>query len=556
MKTYDYTKIDFPSIEVQRTPKQLQKITDLYRACKFEEAEILLDKAGLQTHQTADIMAQLTFFQWNFDKAVEYILEYYAWLGEWYSGNKKGYTEKMLAFSLLKATPKVREEAIEVLQHMYDSFTEEQLKDFKHYRQFAAIPRIIDIANGNAENYYHTYKPCESPKEFSEVLNDYAKYHDSQLKALRCSPEEDAFTVRDLLILIEDRGKTDDFIRLYEKHCQSSKLSESNHMVAIKIYMYLKEYERAKNAVVNCIKYTWYPIEYTDVMPLSIFYDYSFMELFTKELFEEIFHIPKGVDIETKLQSESLISNKNFDVIFHSPHENTISKAASSSQMNSVTEPISSLNELENKAALNTASGVVLDISKLSIPSGKLVAADLVFGLTKETYPYYAKIPKGEYHVQSLFINKKIAMMKVNFTDVPAVKYINAIVGNESQAEIDELEKGTYFGFEIESGIVTIVDDKVKREFFKYLNKWKKKNKKGDFYADCIEIKLEEASKIFPEFQSEKGSYIDFVIPDTEYHMPVFRIEDKIENCPVFMGYDSKGKVCSMVIEFINKFQY
>ena len=74
MTRYDLSQIDFLSIKPVAISKPLKEITRLYRACRFEEADKLLEKNDTLPRQTADIKAQLAFFSCDFDKTVQYIL--------------------------------------------------------------------------------------------------------------------------------------------------------------------------------------------------------------------------------------------------------------------------------------------------------------------------------------------------------------------------------------------------------------------------------------------------------------------------------------------------
>lgn len=517
MKRYNLSEFDFDAINPVSVPKQLKDITNLYRACKFDEANALLEKFGKLPHQVLDIKAQLAFFKWDFDEAVKYILEYYPFLGEWYSGNKTDDTQRMLVFSLMNASPEVKSEAMEILQEMYGFFNEEQLQK-RNLRYFKLIPQIIDAANGNYESYQRIFVPSEKHLSYEDILQEYSAYHKIKLDSLKSSLEDDARTAGDVLSLIRDNGEPSDFVRLYEKHCKTSKLYYRYHIEAIKIYLYLGELDKARAAAVNYVKYGFIPIEWTDIMPLSVFDNYSFIPVFTKGLFNIIYNTPKGVDEKTRSESESLNFNGNFDELF--------------------------------EQAKNNENISVVEISKLSIPSGKVVVSDPLVSLGKDTPAYARKVPKGEYSVKALISGKRIAAVMVPFTDNKAVKYVNALIGNETQAEIDELGEEGFFGFPVDSGLAVICDDKVKREYVKLVDKWSKKHKDTDFYTGYLSPLFKRSAEDYPEYQDEDGSYIDFVIPDTEYHMPIFSTGAGDGYYPVFFGYDGKGKVCSIAAAF------
>ena len=50
--------------------------------------------------------------------------------------------------------------------------------------------------------------------------------------------------------------------------------------------------EKASEALLNYARYGFIPVEWTDIKPMEIFYDYSFAPLFNKELLNNIYNLP------------------------------------------------------------------------------------------------------------------------------------------------------------------------------------------------------------------------------------------------------------------------
>lgn len=287
----DTSMIDFNAIETVRITKRLKEIAALYRACRFEEANEQLSAYNKLPHQAAAIKAQISFFNWDFDSTIEHIMDYFPYLCEWYTGNIKWNTFYMLVFSLLKSNSDMRRSCLEYLDSVYKGFSDDQLES-KNYWHFTFIPEMIKAADGNMETN-KKYVPPNNPKSFNEIFEGYAGSHKRQLEKLSCSPEEDAKTASDLLLLIYSSGSTEDFIRLYEKHCKSPKNSDFVHFDAARIYMYLGNNERAAQALCDYAEFVWYPIEFTDVKPVSILDGFDLFPLFTKDLFKKIYNIPR-----------------------------------------------------------------------------------------------------------------------------------------------------------------------------------------------------------------------------------------------------------------------
>lgn len=290
----DISAIDFDNIEVLRAPKKLKDITELYRARDFEEADRLIAAFGKLPRQKAAIWAQLAFFSCDFGSAIEHIMEYYAYLGEWYTGNMWYQTAMVLSYALIRAKSQpIAKDCIEYLKALYESLSEEQLENRK-LRYLTFIPQILDRADGKF-NSTQKYSPPDAPKSYSELFDGYAQYHKKQLAALNCPPEDDPRTAGDMLILIYSSGSSDDFLRLYEKHCKNSDLRDGAHLDAARIYMYLGDNDRAAEALLDYATLGWYPIESTDIMPMSMLDADDLFPLISNEMLKKIYSEPMKV---------------------------------------------------------------------------------------------------------------------------------------------------------------------------------------------------------------------------------------------------------------------
>lgn len=194
--------------------------------------------------------------------------------------------------------------------------------------------------------------------------------------------------------------------------------------------------------------------------------------------------------------------------------------------------------------------------SKLSVPSGRIVVTDPLVYLNKDTKTYAQKIAKGEYDVIALFAadrvgNSIITAVKVQISTKEAVVYQDALVGIESQARINALEDGDYIGFCVDSGIVAIMDELSKREYLKFMNSWEKGHKGQNFYTDYLSNLFEDSAKTNSKHQRECGDYIDFLIPGTHYHVPLFTSGTGNGMYPVYYGYDESHNPCSLIVEFV-----
>lgn len=293
MNKIDLSQLDFSTLVFPRITKVFKETVQLYCDCKYDEAELCAKKLKGYEPQLADMRAQTAFFRCDFNECVQQAILFYPFLDEWYSGNKRWETEKMLEYALQKADEEIRREAIEILMSMYHYFSDEQLerRGFEHFKH---IPRLIEHAAGNLEsvsNPYHIYSPPESPKELSEITDEYLTFHKKRLSKLQGDPLENPGVISHILLMIKDQGHPEDYIELYSKHFSAPQLL-NDHFDAAKIYIYLKQEDKARESLINFARYGFIPIEWTDVKPMSIFVDYSFVPLFNKELFDIIYHLP------------------------------------------------------------------------------------------------------------------------------------------------------------------------------------------------------------------------------------------------------------------------
>jgi len=55
-----------------------------------------------------------------------------------------------------------------------------------------------------------------------------------------------------------------------------------------------------------------------------------------------------------------------------------------------------------------------------------------------------------------------------------------------------------------------------------------------------------------PLYQRKDGDWLDWQIPGTDYHIPIFASGFGDGYYPVWFGYDKDGNICSLVVQFID----
>lgn len=197
-----------------------------------------------------------------------------------------------------------------------------------------------------------------------------------------------------------------------------------------------------------------------------------------------------------------------------------------------------------------------VNISKVTITNGSVIAADPLTGLYEDMPPYTVKVPAGEFDVKACIASRKgdvrIAAVTVEFTDKEPVSFKMGLNGTEDPEELASLGENEFFGFPVDAGLCTILDTETLKAYSAFENKWYEENPDKNIYDDLLSGLFEQSYANFPDTQREGGDYIDFVIPDTDYHIPMFATGFGDGYYPVFFGFSGDNEVCAMVILFIS----
>lgn len=140
---------------------------------------------------------------------------------------------------------------------------------------YKKIPEVLGIANGNLSHYvstvysYKKYQELPTPKSVEDISKDYANTHKKRCKHLKGRLSDHKKIAVRILNIVKNEGDAQSYIQLYEKFQNSSLLLMSDRMDAVRIYQYLHEYDKAKRTIIELVKHQWYPVEWTDILPIS-----------------------------------------------------------------------------------------------------------------------------------------------------------------------------------------------------------------------------------------------------------------------------------------------
>lgn len=199
----------------------------------------------------------------------------------------------------------------------------------------------------------------------------------------------------------------------------------------------------------------------------------------------------------------------------------------------------------------------VIDIGPCSIPSGQLFVRDPLCYLTQnDGQPYFQTAPVGTYRTEVCVIKRdesddcnRYAAVRLRFSDAEAVRFEEALVGNE---QLQGLEAGEYFGFNVDAGLACICDKQVQQAYMAFEQSWRQENPGKNIYDDYFAALFTDSYKQHPQYQRSGGDWVNWKIPNSDYHLPFFQSGFGDGAYPVYWGYDAAGQICQIVVQFID----
>lgn len=213
------------------------------------------------------------------------------------------------------------------------------------------------------------------------------------------------------------------------------------------------------------------------------------------------------------------------------------------------------LNEYFEKEELHGKKLAVMKIGKVTLPTGQVIVRDPLVYIDKNSKPYFLQVPKGEYETEIAVVLAddgdcdRYAAVRVQFSNNQAVKFEEALVGGEN---LDTLNEGEYFGFNVDAGLGCICDTQSRDSYVQFEQEFMKKNPDCNMYDDYFAELMEENYNKNPKYQRRGGDWLNWQIPGTQYHIPIFQSGFGDGVYPVYFGYDESGQICQLVIQFID----
>ncbi|WP_145859389.1 DUF4241 domain-containing protein [Pedobacter suwonensis] len=196
-----------------------------------------------------------------------------------------------------------------------------------------------------------------------------------------------------------------------------------------------------------------------------------------------------------------------------------------------------------------------LELGSVSIPTGEILVRDPLVYIQKNAEPYLIKVPIGEFPVTAAVIIPddddcaRYTAVKVQFTAYDAIRFEEALIGTENLIDFNE---GEFFGFNVDAGLACVLDKETLKHFCTFQDKFHNEHPGKNLYDDYFAALFAASYSENPDYQRKDGDWINWKIPETNYHIPFFQSGFGDGTYPVYYGFDIEGNVCSLIIQFID----
>lgn len=264
------------------------------------------------------------------------------------------------------------------------------------------------------------------------------------------------------------------------------------------------------------------------------------------------------------LVTSSLIILLVFNFLFSDYKKDTVMKQKKRwmKQYETVKDKLQSSVDLNRYFTEKSIAGYpihLLELGDYYFPTGNIVVRDPLVYICSDWEPYFITIPSGTYPLTIAVMeveedHYRYAAVRLKVSEKTAVVYEGALIGNENLESIEQ--EGDFFGFNVDAGLATIVDVRTRFAWCNFSREWHKSHEAEsdtiNIYDDLLADKFRESYKAQPQFQRSGGDWLNFPIPNTDYHILMFQTGWGDGTYPVYFGYDVDGEVCEVVIHFID----
>lgn len=196
-----------------------------------------------------------------------------------------------------------------------------------------------------------------------------------------------------------------------------------------------------------------------------------------------------------------------------------------------------------------------LSLGNISVPSGYIAVCDPLYFLSRDSEPYFLKVPQGTFSVEAavvqpdIYDSARFAAMRIRFSDMPVAYYEEALTGGE---DLSNFEEGEFFGFNVESGLACICDADTRDAASDFIALWYEEHPNENIYDDYLSGLFIQSAIDFPRYQREVGDWINWKVPGTELTMPMCQSGFGGGVYPAYFGFNQYDEICELVVHFID----
>lgn len=195
----------------------------------------------------------------------------------------------------------------------------------------------------------------------------------------------------------------------------------------------------------------------------------------------------------------------------------------------------------------------LLNMGTVNFTTDEILVRDPLVWLKREEEPYFIKVPMGTYPLETLVVeleedHYRYIASRVRFREKDSVVYRQALEGTEN---LEGIDSDSFFGFNVDAGLATIVDTNTRDVYCDFVDAWEKEHPEENMYDGFFAEEFRKSYLEHPEFQRDGGDWINFKIPNTEYTVPMIQSGFGDGKYPVYFGYDESGELCDVVMEYI-----
>ncbi|MBS0027231.1 hypothetical protein ACTJJ0_12260 [Chitinophaga sp. 22321] len=272
-------------MSIEKLPKKLRVFFDEIRNGVVENCITNLDSIEGFDAQKGIVLAEIFYYQSDYNSAMDYDERSLLHNDKWYAGNiltehfyaytyaaiESDQVERAIKFYNFFLEVKEQLDLPEHLVSQYRYLTEQHILKLKGYKKlYIDQPPINLITEGKAK------------REFEDQLRKYRP---------KLDPDSIEGIEYILQFMITDCA-TSDVFECYEKYADKIKI-ENIHVDIARLYVISGRLELAWKTLIRYAERSWWPVEHLQVLPMRVFEYGELLPILNNEFKMEILNLPK-----------------------------------------------------------------------------------------------------------------------------------------------------------------------------------------------------------------------------------------------------------------------